>query len=125
VIDQFEQWLYDHAQRDKAELVGALRHCDGINLQCLLTVRDDFWMAASRFMRAVEIPLEEGRNFALLDQFDLRHARNVLIALGRGYGTIPNAADIPPNVAQFLDIALAELAEHECFDHALFPSVRL
>jgi serine/threonine protein kinase/formylglycine-generating enzyme required for sulfatase activity len=113
VLDQFEQWLYSHGQPEETELVGAIRQCDGIHLQCMLTVRDDFWMAASRFMRAVEIPLEEGRNFALLDLFDLRHARNVLIAFGRGYGTIPKGPGIPADVAEFLDIAVAELSQHE------------
>ena len=33
-------------------------------LQCLVLVRDDFWMAVTRFMRDLEIPLVEGQNFA-------------------------------------------------------------
>ena len=33
----------------------ALRHCDGVGLQALLLVRDDFWMAITRFLRALEV----------------------------------------------------------------------
>ncbi len=49
-------------------------------------VRDDFWMAATRFMRALEIRLVEGQNSAAVDLFDLRHARKVLAAFGRAFG---------------------------------------
>src|SRR5262249_11395440 len=47
VLDQFEQWL--HAQKEDApsELVSALRQCDGGRVQCLVLVRDDFWMAVT------------------------------------------------------------------------------
>ena len=38
-------------------------------------VRDDFWMAATRFMRDLEIRLVEGENSAAVDLFDLLHAR--------------------------------------------------
>jgi hypothetical protein len=40
-------------------------------------VRDDFWMAATRFMHDLEIRLVEGHNSAAVDLFDLRHARHV------------------------------------------------
>jgi serine/threonine protein kinase len=51
VLDQFEQWL--HARNDIAnlELVQALRQCDGSRVQCVVMVRDDFWMAATRSPR--------------------------------------------------------------------------
>src|SRR5262249_46132499 len=57
VLDQFEQWLHSRREEENAELVQALRQCDGRRVQCLVMVRDDFWMAATRFMRALEIPL--------------------------------------------------------------------
>src|SRR5262249_11113940 len=48
VLDQFEQWL--HAEKEgNAELAQALRQCDGGRVQCVVLVRDDFWMAATRF----------------------------------------------------------------------------
>ncbi len=41
------------------------RHCDGEHVQAVVLVRDDFWLAASRFMRDLEIRLVEGDNIAL------------------------------------------------------------
>ncbi len=87
----------------------ALRQCDGANVQCLVLVRDDFAMAAARFMRALEIPLVQGRNFATVDPFDLVHARKVLGAFGRAYDRHPDGDDGP--FERFLDRAVAELAE--------------
>ena len=82
-----EQWLHaDHDVRDKQhELVRALRHCDGTNVQCMIMVRDDFAMAAARFMRRLEIRLIESDNFATVDPFDLVHARKVLREFGLAY----------------------------------------
>ena len=51
--------------RKNTELVAALRHCDGEHVQAIVMVRDDFWLAASRFMRDLEIRLIEGDNSAL------------------------------------------------------------
>ena len=47
---------------ENTELVAALRHCDGEHVQAIVMVRDDFWMAATRFMRDLEIRLLEGEN---------------------------------------------------------------
>ena len=30
---------------ENTELVQALRHCDGGRVQCIVMVRDDFWLA--------------------------------------------------------------------------------
>ncbi len=51
VLDQFEQWLHSHTDMQQASLVQALRQCDGGRVQCIIMVRDDFWMAATRIMR--------------------------------------------------------------------------
>ncbi|HND50891.1 MAG TPA: SUMF1/EgtB/PvdO family nonheme iron enzyme [Pirellulaceae bacterium] len=91
VIDQFEQWLHAQRGRSGSELASALRQCDGPRLQCLLLVRDDFWMPATRFLRELEIPLVEGFNTAGVDLFDLQHARRVLVAFGRAWGKFPQA----------------------------------
>ena len=57
VLDQFEQWLHARRGEENTELVAALRHCDGEHVQAVVMVRDDFWLAASRFMRDLEIRL--------------------------------------------------------------------
>ena len=64
VLDQFEQWLHAKRGEENTELVAALRQCDGEHVQAVVMVRDDFWLAASRFMRDLEIDLLEGENIA-------------------------------------------------------------
>jgi eukaryotic-like serine/threonine-protein kinase len=111
VLDQFEQWLHARPAQPDGELVRALRQCDGERLQALLLVRDDFWMAATRFMDELEVPLLQGKNSAAVDLFDLRHARKVLTALGRAYGALPESPqELSREQAQFLDRAVAGLA---------------
>ena len=51
VLDQFEQWLHAKRDEENTELVQALRQCDGGRVQCIVMVRDDFWLAVTRFMR--------------------------------------------------------------------------
>ncbi len=109
VIDQFEQWLHAMRNEQDTELVQALRQCDGSRVQCLLMVRDDFWMAATRFMHDLEIRLLEGQNSAHVDLFDIRHARKVLAAFGRAFATLPET--LKPEHEQFLDQAAAGLAQ--------------
>ena len=89
VLDQFEQWLFARRGEPGAELVAALRQCDGEHLQALCLVRDDFWMAASRFMRDLEIDLVPDRNVAAVDLFSPKHARKVLAAYGRAFEALP------------------------------------
>jgi serine/threonine protein kinase len=110
VLDQFEQWLHARGQEENTELVQALRQCDGVHIQALVLVRDDFWMMATRFMRDLEVRLLEGQNSAAVDLFDVRHARKVLTAFGRAFQALPEGQ---PNAEQerFLDQAVAELAQ--------------
>ncbi len=108
VLDQFEQWLQGHPAQTDGELVRALRHCDGIGLQAILLVRDDFWMAITRFLRALEVRPVEGVNSAAVEQFDPQHARRVLAEIGRALGRLPDEAG--PDHTQFLEEAVAELA---------------
>jgi serine/threonine protein kinase len=49
VLDQFEQWLHAKKEQENTELVQALRQCDGGRVQCIVMVRDDFWMAVIPF----------------------------------------------------------------------------
>ncbi len=112
VLDQFEQWLHGHREEEEPLLVRALRQCDGIRVQCLLMVRDDFWMGTTRLMRQLEIPLLEGQNSAPVDVFGLRHARNVLAGFGRAYGAIPERADELTSLQKaFLSQAVSGLAQ--------------
>ncbi|MEZ6130239.1 MAG: protein kinase [Planctomycetaceae bacterium] len=111
VIDQFEQWL--HVSRSLAEstLVQALRQCDGDAVRCVLMVRDDFWMSATRLMRELEIRIVEGWNSAAVDLFDTAHARKVLTAFGVAYGRLAaRPSERTPDQAKFLDEAVRSLA---------------
>ena len=85
VLDQFEQWLQSHLDDCDGELVHALRQCDGAGCQALLLVRDDFWMATTRFLRALDIRLLEGVNSMPVELFDLQHAGFVLAELGQAW----------------------------------------
>jgi serine/threonine protein kinase len=125
VLDQFEQWL--HAQRDEqnSELVRALRQADGGRVQCLVLVRDDFWLAVSRFLKEIEIHLVEGQNSALADLFDTQHARKVLAAFGRAFGKLPESNQTEEQTA-FLDQAVRGLAREGkvvCVRLALFAEM--
>ncbi len=112
VLDQFEQWLFARRGEEETELVAALRHCDGRHVQAIVMVRDDFWMAATRFMRDLEVRLVQGENIAAVDLFDPRHARKVLAAFGRAYGALPErTADLTTDQEAFLDQATAGLAQ--------------
>jgi serine/threonine protein kinase/formylglycine-generating enzyme required for sulfatase activity len=112
VLDQFEQWLHARRGEENTGLVAALRHCDGEHLQAIVMVRDDFWLAASRFMRDLEIRLVEGENSALVDLFDPRHARKVLTAFGRAYGALADKiGDLNSEQESFLDQSISGLAQ--------------
>lgn len=90
ILDQFEQWLHWHPTMDDTDLVNAIRQCDGVNLQCVVMIRDDFWMAATRFFHALDIRLVQDVNSTAVDRFELRHARFVLSEFGRAYGCLPD-----------------------------------
>ena len=112
VLDQFEQWLHARRGEENTELVAALRHCDGEHVQAVVLVRDDFWLAASRFMRDVDIRLVEGENSSLVDLFDSRHARKVLVAFGRAFGALPESRnEISSDQNLFLDQSISGLAQ--------------
>ncbi len=112
VIDQFEQWLHAKQGQANNELVQALRQCDGGRLQAIILVRDDFWLAVSRFMQALEVPVVENENSRLVDLFDTLHARKVLAAFGRAYGRLPeNLSQCSRDQEAFLDQAVSELEE--------------
>jgi hypothetical protein len=127
VLDQFEQWLHAKRQDENPELVKALRQCDGERVQAVVMVRDDFWMAVTRFLAALEVELLQGQNIAAVDLFDLKHAQRVLEAFGRAYGTLPeNTTDKTAHQQRFLDQALSGLSEDGkvvCVRLALFAEM--
>ena len=91
IIDQFEQWLHAKGRERGTELVAALRQCDGEHSQALILVRDDFWMAVTRFMSDLEIDLFPDQNVHAVDLFDSQHALKVLVAFGIAYGKLAEA----------------------------------
>jgi eukaryotic-like serine/threonine-protein kinase len=112
VFDQFEQWLHSNVAKGDSELVEALRQCDGSRVQCLVGVRDDFWMGVTQFMRNLEVELAQDRNATPLELLSLRHARKVLIAFGRAFGTLPQC-ELSQEENQFIDDVVQNLAENE------------
>jgi serine/threonine protein kinase/formylglycine-generating enzyme required for sulfatase activity len=112
VLDQFEQWLFARREERGDELVAALRQCDGEHIQAVCLVRDDFWMAATRFMKDLDIDLVPERNVAAIDLFEPRHAHKVLAGYGRAYDALPpSSVGLSRDQATFLDQAVAGLAQ--------------
>jgi formylglycine-generating enzyme required for sulfatase activity len=112
VLDQFEQWLHAKQNEENAELSQALRQCDGGRLQAIVLVRDDFWLAVSRFMQVLEVRVLEGENSRLVDLFDSLHAHKVLAAFGRAYGRLPEGlGQCPKEKDAFLAEAVAGLGQ--------------
>jgi serine/threonine protein kinase len=112
VLDQFEQWLHARRSEENPELVTALRQCDGEHLQAVILVRDDFWLAVSRFMADLEAELIPGQNVALVDLFAQRHAKKVLTLFGQAYGSLPGmSTDLSEDQQTFLDQAISGLTQ--------------
>jgi serine/threonine protein kinase len=111
VLDQFEQWLHAKRAKDPTELTEALRQCDGGRVQALLLVRDDFWLAVTRFLAGLEVALVQGHNTAVIDLFDPAHARKVLAAFGHAHGRLAKDPGRWSREQQaFLDQAVVGLA---------------
>jgi formylglycine-generating enzyme required for sulfatase activity/energy-coupling factor transporter ATP-binding protein EcfA2 len=127
VLDQFEQWLHAKKEEENTDLVQALRQCNGGRVQCIVMVRDDFWMAATRFMRELEVRLVEAENSAAVDLFPTRHAEKVLAAFGRAFGTLPDEiGQTSKEQKDFLRQSVAGLAEEGkviCVRLALFAEM--
>ncbi len=112
VLDQFEQFLHARRGEPAGELAEALRQCDGERVQALLLVRDDFGMAVTRLMAALDIPIVQGQNFAAVDLFDPDHARRVLAEFGRAFGRLPPGQEPPGRDEDaFLKQAVAGLGQ--------------
>ncbi|MEK6249811.1 MAG: hypothetical protein N2C12_16625, partial [Planctomycetales bacterium] len=127
MLDQFEQCLHAKKDEENTELVQALRQCDGGQVQGIVMVRDDFWMAATRFMGEIEVDLLQGQNTASADLFDLTHARKVLSAFGRAIGRLPEISkEMSSEQKEFVKQSVAGLAEEGkviCVRLALFAEM--
>ena len=111
ILDQFEQWLHRRQDPQWSDLIATLRQCDGIQLQCLLTVRDDFWMAVTSVFADLEVELVQGSNIAPMDLFPTRHARKILTAFSQALGELPErTADLTPDQTEFVTQAVESLA---------------
>ncbi len=127
VIDQFEQWLHAKKEEVNTDLVQALRQCDGGRVQCIVMVRDDFWLAVSRFGMELEVNFVPGNNMALTDLFDVDHGRKVLTAFGRAFGRLPDQInETTKEQKDFIKQSVAGLAEEGkviCVRLALFAEM--
>ena len=111
VIDQLEQWLSGHEVLSDSLLVRALRQCDGEYLKAVLLVRDDFALGTARLMSALEIPMRQGENTAVVDLFDEVHAESVLEQFGRAWGRLPAEGALTAAQQQFLRLAVEQVSE--------------
>src|SRR5271157_1429484 len=98
--------------RSRREGLTTIWECTRGRGQCIVMVRDDFWMAATRFMRELEVRLVEGQKSAAVDLFDADHAKKVLAAFGRAFGKLPeNPGDTGNEQKDFLKQAVSGLAQ--------------
>jgi formylglycine-generating enzyme required for sulfatase activity len=113
VIDQLEQWLHANGRTMRgSKLLAALRQADGERVQCLVLLRDDFWAAATRMFRELNLRMQENENVYMVDLFNLDHARHVLELFGVAYGQLPaSPTERTPDHKQFLDRAVAGLSQ--------------
>jgi formylglycine-generating enzyme required for sulfatase activity len=103
----------------------ALRECDGENCQALMIVRADFQLPLYRFMEKLRVPLQQDRNYFLVDLFDLDHAKKVLTLFGQAYGKLPNdSRQMGAEDLRFVEEAIDSLAEKEGNERYVSP-VRL
>ena len=114
VVDQYEQWLHAHRSGGGGELADSLKNCDGVRLQAIVMVRDDFWMALTRFMAEIGVEMRQDLNCAAIDLFGERHARRVLTLFGQAFGALPeDPEEISDEQREFLDGAIAGLSDRE------------
>ncbi|MCA9216417.1 MAG: SUMF1/EgtB/PvdO family nonheme iron enzyme [Planctomycetales bacterium] len=109
-IDQFEQWFAN--ARSESQIKSALRQCDGQSVQCVLMLRDEYWMAATRFMNELDIPLRND-NCRAIDLFDLEHSKRVLVSFGTAYGRFETAPELDSSAREFIDQSVTELSDSD------------
>ncbi|MCB9925577.1 MAG: protein kinase [Planctomycetaceae bacterium] len=127
VIDQFEQWLHANRGQLSTKLTEALRQCDGGRVQCLLLVRDEFWMAITHFQDELEVRFVKGESMSAVDLFDTDHTAQVLTRFGQAYRKLPaDVGDLSEDQKHFLRKAVDELSHNGkvvCLQLALFAEM--
>ena len=112
IIDQFEQWLHTHVNHEDDSLLNALRQNDGQHLQTIISIRDDFWMAITNFMKELEVNLIPGQNLASVDLFNIKHAEKVFIGMGRAYGSLPpDTSELSTSQKSFIKKAVSQVSQ--------------
>ena len=129
VLDQFEQWLHAKKEEENTDLVQALRQCDGGRVQCIVMVRDDFWMAVTRFMRELEVRLRrrsEHRRWSICFRSRPCTKRCWPHSVGRLEHCRTNISETTKEQKDFLKQSVAGLAEEGkviCVRLALFAEM--
>lgn len=112
LLDQFEQWLQGTSKVEAAQLVQALRHCDGNRLCCVLMVRDEYWLSTSRLTEALGVDFQEHKNASRLDRFEREHATKVLFMIGRALDKLPQSqTELSKQQFDFLEQVVNDLSE--------------
>ena len=127
VLDQFEQWIHSNPQHQGAQLVQALRHCDGTHLSCILLIRDEYWLSTSRLLEHLGHDLRERQNSQRVDRFQKDHAFKVLFSIGRSLEKLPSDLNqLSKHQINFLENAIDELVDQErvsCVHLSLFAEM--
>lgn len=110
VLDRFEQWLCARAAVTSANLAEVLAECDGVQVQCLLVIREDFLRSASQLFTLLNVPLVEGENYRPMDVGGRLYARNLLRLMATACGVLPeDDAALSAEQEQVLDQAAQDL----------------
>ncbi len=98
-------------RKQNTELVQALRQCDGERVQCVVMVRDDFWLAVSRFMRRPgNSSSSKARTPPLVDLFDPTTPRRCWRRLAGPSARLPDSPAMTARTKkQFLEQAVSGL----------------
>ncbi len=127
VLDQFEQWIHGRSRFEDSQLAQALRHCDGVNISCLLLIRDEYWLSTSRFMAHLGFDMHEGKNAQRIDRFEKAHAIDVLFLIGRALKKLPEQqAELSKQQIRLLKKVIDDLAEDDrvaCVHLTLFAEM--
>lgn len=114
VLDQFEQWLQHHHGDESAQLVNALRQCDGLHVQCLIAIRDDFWTNVSEFFDELEVELNASDNLKRIDLFSRHHAKKVLVDFGHALAVLPeDSQQLDSEQSEFIEQVISDLAQDD------------
>ncbi len=112
ILDQFEQLLVAWNGDRDAEWVSALQCCDGERVQALLLMRDEYLPATISLLEELgrDFKFDTDRNARRYDAFTRGHAREILVAYGRGSKQIQ--ANPSPEQERFLKAALEGLQSY-------------